>query len=184
MIYNSVAEIFEDIDKTRSELKRWISDLNDEQKNTRASENGWTVAQIVEHLAAVENGAVRIAAKLLAKAEASGRVSASNGALNPPVSFIDRAKSIENEKLQAPEIVHPRNARSIEESFRKFDENRRALDEMRSRIEAVDSSNTAFPHPFFGNMNLYEWLALIPMHEARHLKQIEAILRENDSAQS
>ena len=179
MIYNSVAEIFEAIDKTRNELKQRVSSLTEEQKNSRSGENGWSVSEIVEHLATVESGVVRIAAKLLAKAEADGVKS--DGTLNPPVSFVEQTKSIENRKLQAPERIHPQGAQSLSESLAKLDENRRALSEMRSRIEAVDSTATAFPHPFFGNLNLYEWLAMVGMHEARHLQQIEVILQANES---
>ena len=52
MIYNSVAEIYEMIDKTRSELKQRLSGLTDEQTDSRggggaAAGNGWSVAEIV-----------------------------------------------------------------------------------------------------------------------------------------
>jgi hypothetical protein len=178
MIYNSVAEIFEMIDKTRNELKQRVSGLTDEEKNFRAGDNeSWSVAEIVEHLVTVEGGVVKLTAKLLTKAEADGIKS--DGRLDPPVSFVEQAKSIENRKLQAPERIHPQGAQSIDDSLTKLDENRRLLNELRPRIEMTDSSNTAFPHPFFGNINLYQWLVMIGMHEARHLKQIEGILQAN-----
>ena len=177
MIYNSVAEIFEDIDKTRSELKLRVSALTEEQQNARAADGGWSAAEIVEHLATVESGVVKITAKLLAQAE---RESAkSDGIFNPPVSFVEQAKTAANQKFQAPERIHPQGRQSVAESLSKLDESRRALTEMRPRIESVDSSKTAFPHPFFGDLNLYEWLAMIGMHERRHLQQIEAILETN-----
>lgn len=178
MIYNSVSEIFQAVDETREKLKNRISTLTEEQKNSRADETGWSVAEIVEHLATVENGVVRITAKLLAQAEAEGASGGvkSDGTLNPPVSFVKQAKSAANRKLVAPERVRPQGGQSISESLAKLDENRRDLKQLRERIEAVDSSNTAFPHPFFGNLNLYQWLAMLGMHEARHLQQIEAIL--------
>ena len=129
-------------------------------------------------MATVENGVIRIIAKLLAKAETEGVTS--DGTFSAPLSFVEQAQSIENQKLAAPERVHPQGTQSIAESLSKFDENRRALNELRPRIEAVDSSNTAFPHPFFGNLNLYQWLVLIGLHESRHLHQIEGILAEKN----
>jgi hypothetical protein len=181
MIYNNVAEIFEGIDETRNKLKTRISGFSEEQENARPAnaETGWSVAEIVEHLATVESGVVRIISRLLAQAETAGIKS--DGALNPPVSFVEQGKSATAQKFQAPERVHPKGKQSLAESLVKFDENRRALLEMRPRIEAVDSRNTAFPHPIFGNLNLYEWLVMIGMHEARHLQQIEAILEANKS---
>ena len=44
MIYNSVAEIYEMIDKTRNELKQRVSGLTDEQRNSR-DVGGWSVEE-------------------------------------------------------------------------------------------------------------------------------------------
>lgn len=181
MIYHSVAEIYEAIDITRSRLKQRLSELTDEQKSLRAGENGWSAAEIVEHLATVEYGVIRLASKLLSEAETAG-AAASDGTLDPPVSFVEQAQSIKDKKLQAPERVHPKGARNIEESFARLDENRRALNDLRPRIEAADVSAPKFPHPFFGDLNLYQWLAMVGMHEARHLRQIEQIVQENQTA--
>ena len=181
MIFNSVAEIYEAIDGTRIHLKRRLAELTDEQKSTRADENGWSVAEIVEHLGTVENGVVRIGLKLLSEAENSGALS-SDGIFDPPISFVEQARSIKDKKLQAPERVHPKGVQSLEESYAKLDENRRALAELRPRIETTDVSAPKFPHPFFGNLNLYQWLAVVAMHEARHLRQIETILQETSAA--
>jgi hypothetical protein len=43
-------------------------------------------------------------------------------------------------------------------------------------VEATDLNATGYPHPAFGPLNLYEWLAFIGIHEARHLRQVEALL--------
>ena len=176
MIYNSVSEIFEVVDKTREKLKRRVLSLTEEEKNSRADEKGWSVAEIVEHLATVEMGVVKITAKLLQKAETEGVKS--DGTFSPPVSFVEQAKAAQNRKLVAPERIQPQGKQSVTESLTRLDENRRQLNELRSRIEAVDSSRTAFPHPFFGDINLYQWLVMLGMHERRHLEQIEAILED------
>lgn len=180
MIYNSTAEIFEMIDSARGKLIQRISALGDAQKNIRAGENGWSIAEICEHLATVESGVIKIIEKLLAKAESEGKKSGDTFA--SPVSFAEQAQSIIGKKLTAPEMTRPSGTQSADESLAKLAENRRALNALRPRIETIDSSNATFPHPFFGSINLYQWLVMIGAHESRHLQQIESILAEKSSA--
>jgi hypothetical protein len=48
---------------------------------------------------------------------------------------------------------------------------------LQPRIEATDLSAFTYPHPAFGPLNFYQWLALIGLHEQRHLNQIESVLK-------
>jgi len=67
-------------------------------------------------------------------------------------------------------------------------ESRAALNALRPRVEAVDGASATYPHPAFGPLNLYQWLAFVGAHEARHLRQLERVLdsmngaRENKDA--
>lgn len=176
MNYNSVAEIYEAMDKTGEKLKQKVSMLDAAQADSRAAGKGWSIAEIVEHLSIVEGGIIQIAEKLLAQAESEGIKS--DGKFNPPLSFAEQAASTRDKKLQAPERIHPHGKQSIAESLAKLDETRRLLTALRPRIEAVDSSNTKFPHPFFGDLNLYQWLVVAGLHQYRHLRQIEGISPE------
>lgn len=174
MIYKNVGEIYEAIEKTRVKLKDRISQLSDEQLTKREDENGWTVAEIIEHLATVENGGLRIAQKLLKESDRENVVW--NGTFREPLSFAEKAAQIQDRKLQAPERIHPTGTVSVAESLAKMDENRQALNELRLQLEAIDVSNATFPHPFFGELNAYQWLVVVGLHERRHLAQIERIL--------
>lgn len=174
MIYQTVGEIYEAIDKTRAKLKERISQLSDEQLIRREDENGWTIAEIIEHLATVENGGLRIAQKLLRESDRENVVW--NGTFREPLSFAEKAATMQDRKMQAPERVHPTGTVSVAESLAKLDENRRALNELRPQLEAVDVSKATFPHPFFGELNAYQWLVVVGLHERRHLAQIDRIL--------
>lgn len=176
MNYNNVGEIFEVIDKTGEKLKRKVSALTVEQQNSRADGEGWSVAEIVEHIGIVANGVVQITTKLLAQAESDG--AKSDGSFNPPLSFAEQIASIQDKKLAAPERVHPQGTQTVTESLAKLDETQRALAKLRPRVEAVDASNAKFSHPFLGDLNLYQWLVVAGLHERRHLQQIEKILAE------
>jgi hypothetical protein len=167
MIYNSVAEIFDDIDGTRAKLTETISNLSEAELNFRPNENAWTIAELVEHLAKTEASLVPLIFRLLKNAEAEAK--ASDGAINPPLSFVETHEKVRDTKMQAPEMIRPEGSKPVSESLAKMNETRETIRGLRSRLEAVDSSSTAFP-------NLYQWLAFIGLHEARHLGQIERIL--------
>ncbi|MGH9901771.1 MAG: DinB family protein, partial [Pyrinomonadaceae bacterium] len=86
--------------------------------------------------------------------------------------FVERAKT---EKYTSPEVVRPGGGVSVADSLARMRQTRAALSELRPRLERADLSAARYPHPAFGPLDLYQWLAFIGLHEARHLGQIEAL---------
>ncbi|HZH34328.1 MAG TPA: DinB family protein [Pyrinomonadaceae bacterium] len=178
MTFETVGEIFETIEKTRNKLTNAVSILNEEQAGFRPDEEKWSAALIVEHLAKTEGNLVRVIGKLLRQAEAENKPS--DGRIDPPVSFASIAETAQTTRFEAPEFIRPAGGAAIEESLAKLEKSRAALRELRPRIEVVDGSNAQYPHPAFGNMNLYYWLGFIGLHELRHLRQIQELLAAHD----
>ncbi len=176
MIYYSIAEIFDSIDETRAKLAATVSSLSESELNFRPAENAWTVAELVEHVAKTEASIVPLVFRLLKNAEADG--AASDGTINPPISLAEQHEKSRTTRFQAPEMIRPEGTASVAESLAKLAESRATISNLRARLEAVDLSNTAFPHPAFGKLNLYQWLAFIGLHEGRHLEQMKKILAE------
>lgn len=176
--FNSVEEIYTALDETRNKLVATVANLSDERANYSFSREKWSTVLLVEHLAKTEANLVRVVAKLLGKAEADN--TASDGKINPPISFAAMAETARNERFHAPSFIAPEGATSIAESLNQLTESRSTLLEMRPRIERIDCSKAEYPHPFFGNFNLYQWLAFIGMHELHHLAQIKNLLSEQN----
>jgi uncharacterized damage-inducible protein DinB len=65
MNYNSVAEIFDDIDGTRTRLLESVEGLSDGQQNFRPAPEKWSVAEILEHLSIVERRVARLLGSLV-----------------------------------------------------------------------------------------------------------------------
>lgn len=179
MIYANVKELFDSIDETRGKLFALINTLNDEKAAMREPD-GWAVTGIIEHLTIVEYGMMRISERLLGQAEQEGVPS--DGTFHPPFSMVEKVKPLMDIKAEAPERVAPTGSQTLEQSMEKFKETRAALHNLRPRIQAVDATKPTFPHPFLGEMNLYEWVAMIGLHEQRHMAQIERILGQAGSA--
>ncbi|HLM02302.1 MAG TPA: DinB family protein, partial [Pyrinomonadaceae bacterium] len=164
MIYNTVAEIFDSIDATRARLAQTVSNLSDGESNFRPAEDAWSVAELVEHVAKTEASIVPLVFRLLKNAESNGAAE-SDGTLNPPVSLVEHHEKARATRFQAPEMIRPAGAATISESLAMLAESRETINSLRPRLESVDLSNTAFPHPAFGKLNLYQWLAFIGLHE-------------------
>jgi len=181
MIYHSVTEIFDVIDGTRSRIYERVGDLSGEQEELRASTEAWSVCEIVEHLSIIEAQLSKMIEMMLAKTEAAARqegASAHQQQQMEPFTldqFIERST---REKYQAPEIVRPGGCVPISKALERLRESRAGLRRLQPRMEATNLSGALYPHPVFGPLNLYQWLAFIGLHEARHLRQIESLISQ------
>ena len=173
MTYTSVAQIYEAIDETREKFYSRVEGLSDDEAGARPSPDAWSIAEIVEHLALTERGLLRIMKGLLAQVEAAGGDGA--GAMQP-FSLERHVARSRTEKYVSPEGARPKGETSLADSLARLRRSREEVRALRPRIEAADLNTTSYPHPAFGPLNVYEWLAFIGIHEARHLRQAEALL--------
>ena len=174
MNYQTISEIYEANDKIRANLKALVADLPDDAASALADGEKWTVGEFVEHISIVDEGIMRISAKLLNESKENGK--AANGAAKLSEEFVEKLSGARDEKFEAPERVRPTGTKSIAESLAKMDETRQKLEELKPLFETVDCSDLKFPHPAFGPLTAHDWLALLGGHETRHIRQIENVL--------
>ena len=172
----TIADIYAANNKIREKFIEVVSNLSDAQAAFLPGNEKWSIANLVEHVAIVEDGMTRISAKLLAQAQKEGK--SSDGTAKLSENFVKKAVEAKTQKFEAPERVHPTGKLTVAESLTKMKENRQKLEELRPLFETVDGSDFKFPHPFMGEISAHEWLALIGGHEARHLEQIKSILNK------
>jgi len=180
MVYHSVAEIFTEINGIRNRLCEGVKGLSLEQTALKPSAESWCIAEILEHLAKVDRVLVTRIGKMLVELEEAtpGGGACANFTPFSLDSLIERARG---EKFKSPVPALPDSGLSIHESLAKLQSSRADLLSMQSRIEARDLSQVTFPHFVFGQLNIYQWLAFIGVHETRHLKQIESVLSARES---
>lgn len=174
MKYETIDQIYAGNEKVRARLKDVVGSLPDETATALPEGENWTVAQIVEHISMVDEGAMRICARLLRKAQEAGRTH--DGKVVITENFLQKGSEIARMKVQAPDIVQPTGTKSISDSLAKLDENSEQLENLRELFKSVDGTELKFPHPFFGDISAQEWLSLKGGHEMRHIKQIEKVL--------
>ena len=176
MAYQSVADIFEKIDKTRERLYNRVEGLSPAQEKFRPTPDAWSIAEIVEHLGVMENRLSGLMKMMLKKAESASSEAGKGSQGFRPFSLDQHIERSLKEKYVAPETVRPSGNITVEESLAGLRSSRAALHELRPKLESIDLSTMTYPHPVFGPLDLYQWLAFIGVHEDRHLRQIESVL--------
>ena len=177
MKFESIDEIYNTNAGFAAELESLVGKLPRETAEHRPEGEKWSVAEIVEHLAMVEDGMSRICAKLIGKAEENGE--ASDGTISITSIFEERGVAIARIKVEAPEMVRPTGDRSISGSFATMAEANARLEQLRPLFDQFDGNKHRFPHPFFGDLSAIEWLVLVGQHKARHIAQVRRLLASN-----
>jgi len=173
MAFHSIAEIYDSIDGTRERIYKSVEGLSAEQQNFRSSPEAWSIAEIVEHISIIERQMSQLLGTLTKKAEDAGTLRDESQPF-APVSLEEFAEQARTQKYVAPETVRPGGA-ALSDSLEHLRQSRSALRELQPRIEKIDGTGLRYPHPSWGPLDLYQWLAFIGAHEGRHLRQLETI---------
>lgn len=175
MTYHNVAEIITDVEAARTRLCQGVDGLSSVQAGFKSAPDAWSVAEILEHLSKSEKLLVKRFRDSLDQAETAGNGKAQPGGFEPFSldNFVERARY---EKYKAPQVLVPAGSFSVPDILLELRASRLELLSLRPRFEARDVSRVGFPHPVFGQLNLYQWLAFVGLHEDRHLRQIESVM--------
>ena len=176
MRYESIADIYSANEKVREHLYTTVTNIDASKAMELPDVEKWSIQQIVEHIAIVEQGVSRICARLLETAKATNKPS--DGSFSLSDDFAAKSVQIADVKVEAPERVHPTGEVPIAKALELIKENQLTLNAMRGDMERYDLSNAKFPHPFFGDLTAAEWLVMLGGHGARHTDQIKRILEK------
>lgn len=174
MIFNSVAEVFDSLEQTRTRMYDSVQALNEDQARFRPAPEHWSVAEIAEHLGIFESLMVKLITGMVERGESSAPPVVGSGSI-PPIS-VERLAARSAGKLQAPEILLPTGEISLERSIENLRQSRAALLALRERLESRDFTQITFSREPVGPLNPYQWLAFVGHHENSHLNQLNALI--------
>jgi hypothetical protein len=157
------------LEKTKNGVIEATKGLSDAQWNYRPAPDRWSVAEVMEHLAAAEDMLRGLVTEQVMKTPAIEPRDAAE------VKQIDEKVLAQvpdrSHKVQAPEPLKPNNRfGSPVEAEKHFVDSRATTEAYLKntadlRIHAMDS-------PMGVKMDAYEWILLIAAHSERHTKQI------------
>jgi DinB superfamily len=174
-------ELMDHLDSQRAILRAAFDAVPAGARDRPPAPDRWSPAEIVEHLALVEQRVGSALAARIASARAEGLgVDASNEPVLPTLD-LERVAS-RRTRVKAPETSHP-SGLDAETAWAALERAGTAVRETLRSADGLALGTITHPHPFFGSLSLYEWFALIGSHEARHAAQIREIV-ELSAAQS
>ena len=171
MLPPKLAALYGGMERIRGETLSSLSGLTEEQFSRKAGED-WSAAQILHHILMAEISASKVIRKAIRTAAGS----------LPPYPVDDSVLEVRKipkpvSAYQAPEAVRPDEPPSKNELLRLARETREQTAASFAVLATVDPRAVTFPHPLFGDIDLYEWPVLaVLMHEQGHQDQIRTVL--------
>ncbi|SDS90435.1 DinB superfamily protein [Paenibacillaceae bacterium GAS479] len=161
--------VLNQLEMTRSELLNEVRGLPLETLQTKPPGDGWSVLEIMEHLATLEGAVAKGLVSVLQSPERSDLVRA-------PLELLKDS----SRKSQAPSRVQPAGKiHTLAEAEQALaDARQKLLESVAVDLGTERMEKRGFEHPMFGPMSAAQWVELIPLHEDRHLGQIRNTLRQ------
>lgn len=157
------------LEATKKGVLEATKGLSEAQWNFKAGPDRWSVAQVMEHIAAAEDyirGALKEKVMMAPAGEPGRDVKKTDEAVLAMVP--DRST-----KVQAPEPLVPTNRfGSPEGSVKHFVESRAMTEELLKTTTDLRDHVTDSP---MGKLDGYEFILLIAAHSERHTKQINEV---------
>ena len=163
--------VLKSLTESRERLLRAVEGLSREQLHFRPAPDRWTVAENLEHVAFVEGRILMMIQKTLS----AGPTPEKRSAMEGRESMFFENVAARTPRFQAPEVVQPCGRWPDDQLLHEFEAARQRTREFAGSTEA-DLRTHFYPHPFFGDLDLYQWLLLIGAHCDRHRAQSEEVM--------
>jgi DinB superfamily len=157
------------LESTKNGVVEATRGLSDPQWNFKAAPDRWSIAEVIEHLAAAEDMIRGMNQEQVMKSPAiPARDSAELQKIDAMVVAMVPDRS---HKIQAPEPLKPTNRfGSPTDAQKHFLESRATTEEYLNT--ATDLRAHAIDSPMGVKLDGYEWILLIAAHSERHTKQM------------
>lgn len=173
-----VKEIVESISRDRLGLQEAVRDLAPKQTDFRPEPCSWSIDDVLHHLALAEEASAKLMAFFRERAlkESIGPdPEPGQSVLRSIDSFFEGVDGADDRKAPAPDRVTPRSRVEAPLALARLDSARSRILENLESLSGLDGAKLMYPHPFFGELDLYQWLLIGAWHERRHTRQIERI---------
>ena len=168
-----INELIEYLDRERAELDRAIATIPPDRHTRRPSAEAWSVAEVVNHIALTDGRITALLTKITGEAKGHG---ASPDTETSPVlpkikvsHVLDRTTKIRNPRGDpAPDC-------NVQDGLTALDAARNNLKALLHQSDLPSLGGVSAPHPAFGPLTGYEWVAFMAAHTHRHIDQIREI---------
>jgi hypothetical protein len=165
-----IEEITAFLAETRAELLGSVAGLTQDEMNHQPPK-GWSIAQVLQHVALVESDITRFLGRRLQRAI--------EGGLKRDTETASVIHSLDpewlNRPMQAPETMEPAPGSDGPTALAALRESRAKLNAFIETVDDWDGTQVTARHMALGVLNLYQWLVLVGHHDRRHMAQIQRL---------
>ncbi len=161
---------------TRKQFLDVVTPLSAAQWSHKPAGDGWSIAEVAEHLAVTEIGMLATIEKNLREPATPENKAETSGKDDIIMTRVpDRSR-----KVQAPEAVTP-NGRwpSRDALVTEFKTRRDATIAFIEKTPA-DLRGHMFAHPFLNLLDCYQWVLFLAAHSDRHIQQMQEVMASPD----
>jgi len=165
--------VVEHLERTRDAFVAAVDGLSEAQYRFRPRPDGWSIGDIVEHVALAEQRIVDLVVNSLPQAPAP-----TGDKTRGPARFTRLDATIPTRaqhRIVAPPVLVPKGTwTSPAHSLAAFVEARRRGIAAAAAVHA-EALEHVLPHRFLGDFDLEEWLYFSSLHSVRHSEQVAEI---------
>jgi hypothetical protein len=159
----------------RDGLRAAWATVPEEWRMLSPGDGRWSPAQILEHVALVQESVIGILERLLEGVPPGGEAPTADALAK--ATAMDRFGLLNRGyRATAPDFAHPSANPDWEGVLRSLDRGTRTLGSLADRFWNADLTSVIHPHPVLGRMTGYQWFRFVPQHEARHTLQLREAL--------
>ncbi|MEO8621985.1 MAG: DinB family protein [bacterium] len=168
-----IQEVLDHLDTNRAALEQAIASVPSDMRSARPAPDKWSVAEVIDHLATVETRVDTLLVGEIAKAKANGIPAESESSAVVKEQLTGRLLD-RSQPLVASEASQPKGV-AFDVSWTTLTDMRRQLRDAIISADGLALGDVRAPHPRLGEITLYEWIAFLGAHEARHAEQIREV---------
>ena len=166
-------ELLTYLDDCRKRLRDVVEAVPEGDRTRRPAEGRWSVVEILIHLGIVEK---RVATLVRRMSDGVRRGEPAASTPFDPTQAIaaleERGALDRSKRLVAPEPVIPKEAVNLEAAWQALASSRATMRDAVLAGDGLPLAGAVVPHPIFGPLNTYEWIAFVGGHDLRHSDQI------------
>jgi len=171
-----IQELLTYLDAQYDSLRAVFDSVPVEKREVPPNPGAWSPAGIIEHLSIVETSIGRLISTRVAAGREAGIGAETEDSSVLETFAIADAVGDRTRKIVSNERLHPTQMTS-DAAWKALDAAHAALRATVISADGMALGEIMHPHPVFGPLNLYHWVAFVGGHEARHAEQIREAAR-------
>ena len=170
---------FDNVEHARQEILDTVRGLTDVQASFQPSEEEWSVAQIIEHLAWAEEGGICGMFKAM-EGQKNNKPIWTGESKNHGLSIEEIVQKTWEPKEKVPEVAAPKWGGPIDYWISRLENCQSLLTTLKEYCTGVHLESAIYPHPISGPLDIIQRLEFLRFHMERHLQQIERVKKHNE----